>query len=83
MLPIQRHFQLKRLKQDNMAIPKLSTPPQSKAITSTANWQYNQAGYTYDRVGLEYGGADRAQDLGPQYLSVYTEKPNISGVVIE
>lgn len=56
-----------------MPTPKLNKIILSKAAVSTANWQYNQSGQTYNQAGVEYGGSELAQDIGPQNMEVITE----------
>lgn len=53
-----------------MVLAKFNTIEISKSVASTVNWQYNQAGYTYNQVGLEYGGADQRQGPYPQTLII-------------
>jgi hypothetical protein len=42
----------------------------TKAVYSSASWQYNQTGQQYNQAGVQYGGSDRRNDLGPLLNSV-------------
>ena len=47
-------------------VPQMGKIGKTSNVHSTANWQYNQPGYTYNQVGLEYGGLSNTPDMGPQ-----------------
>lgn len=58
-----------------MAIPKFDQIGRSKAVASTANWTYNELGYSYNKTLLEYGGGDIIQDIGPQIMDINDRVP--------
>lgn len=51
-------------------LAKFNNIEKSRSTRSSANWQYDQTGYTYNLAGLEYGGADTYQGPYPEMLSV-------------
>lgn len=66
-----------------MAIPKFDQIGRSEAVASTANWAYNQSGYSYNQASLEYGGGDIIQGVGPQMMDIDNRVPQNLEVISE
>lgn len=46
-------------------IPKNQSASKTNAVYSSAAWAFNGAGISFNQAALEFGGSDRAQDIGP------------------
>lgn len=66
-----------------MAIPKNQLVSKSNAVNSSAAWQFNQPGYSFNQAGVEFGGSDRAQDVGPSVLEVDNIVPRNDSAILE